>query len=216
MELVRRLTPDERALIEGVHAETRARLEEGRAQEIYWLNLFLNRRHRVAFARQAELERWVLGLVRATYDDWPEVHVLSYGFIVNPAGATREQKFHCDYSYTSSNLFVPLTRVTLANAPHYLKRPLERARMNEIDIIGDIDDIMDAEGVDAIEVTQLVCRPFTLVRLLPDTPHRGIANSADHDRVMFWVTVDQQWHALKERTAFTLHDDPEYFADWQE
>lgn len=79
-----------------------------------------------------------------------------------------------------------------------------------------IDDIMEAEGVDAIDVTQWVCRPFTLMRLLPGTPHRGIANRRTTTASRPGSRVDRHWHALRERTTFTLHEEVEFFADWQE
>ena len=58
-------------------------------------------------------------------------------------------------------------------------------------------------------MAQLVCKPYALLRLLPDTPHRGIANGEDHDRVTFIVTVDDHDHALAE-TAHYKYSTEEY------
>ncbi len=54
-------------------------------------------------------------------------------------------------------------------------------------------------------VTQLP-RPFTLVRLLPGTPHRGIGNGADSDRVMLCVTVDERPHAIEGAVYFSSRE----------
>lgn len=212
MELLRTLDEGERLLITDAWAAVCDQLP--RQAEIHWLNLYLNHTFRAEYPQRDALHAWVTETVQAVYAATGEVHVLSYGFIVNPAGSTKEQLFHCDYSYTSSNLFVPLTPVTLANATQYLRRPLHVARMDEVDMIGTLEQIMDLEGLDAIEVCQLACRPFCLVRLLPDTPHRGIRNQAAYDRVMLWVTVDDHDHPLREHTVFQLREKKEDFADW--
>src|SRR5689334_10705077 len=138
------------------------------------MNLYLNRAFMVEHPLQRELHAWMTGNVAQLYSEWPETHVLAYGFITNPAGNPDGQPFHCDYGETSSNLFVPLTRVSLLNAAQFIRQPLTRAKLDHKAELGSLEDILDAEGCDAIEVVQLVCRPYSLIRLLPNTPHRGI------------------------------------------
>ena len=215
MELVRVLNAEERALLTSAYEANAAKMPRG-VPEIHWLNLYLNRAFTVENPLRDPLHAWVTRTVKEVYADWPEVHILSYGFITNPAGSTAGQLFHCDYTPTSSNLFVPMTPVTLLNATQFVRRPLERAKMNDIDMIGTIEEIMDAEGLDAIEVSQLVCRPFCLVKLGQDTPHRGVPNRDTYDRLMLWVTVDDHYHPLKEKVAFKFIEDQEAFSHWQE
>jgi agmatinase len=203
MELLRSLGPDERELVlDGFRA---CEPLMPHAPEVHWINVFYNGAHPVDFPRRGALDAWVRRAVAEAYRDWPEVHILSYGYMVNPVGSTQYQPFHCDYSATSSNLFVPLTRATVSNATQYLNAPLARATVGEVDVIGEIDAIMDAEGALAMEVSQLVCRPFCLLKLNPMTPHRGVPNRDDHDRVMLWVTVDSHPHALAEETRSSFY-----------
>lgn len=47
---------------------------------------------------------------------------------------------------------------------------------------------MEREGIDFVESAQLACKEFTILHLLKNTVHKGIANSADYDRPMFFVS----------------------------
>ena len=90
------------------------------------------------------------------YSDWSEVHIVSYGFIISPAHGTVDQRFHYDYTHTSSNLFVPLTKITPLNATQFLKKPL-KAHYEDIQWLGDAEDLMEKEG-HPIEINQVL--PF--------------------------------------------------------
>jgi hypothetical protein len=201
MEIIRRLDQDEASLLRrsfeacqpGMPASTHA---------IHWVNLYLNGELTVDHPSRQALHEWVTRIVAEVYADWPEVHLVTYSFVVNPAGNQEGQLFHCDYAATSSNLFVPLTAVSLLNATQFIRQPLLRTVPNENVEFGTAEEILDAEGWDGLEVSQLVPRPFTLLRLLPGTPHRGIGNGADYDRVMFCVTVDEHPHELPETVYF--------------
>jgi hypothetical protein len=140
--------------------------------------------------------------IAEVYADWPERHVLASSFIVNPAGHPDAQPVHCDYTGTASTLCVPRTPVSLRNATQFIRQPLQRARLDHKAELGSLEDILEAEGCDAIEVTQLVCRPFCLLRLLPGTPHRGIGNGDTYDRVLLCVTVDDHPRHLAETVYF--------------
>jgi hypothetical protein len=201
MELIRRLDEHERLLLADAFDTCRPSMPQGE-RSIHWVNLYLNRAFTVEHRLRRALHDWVTRVVGEVYSEWPEVHLISYSFIVNPAGNPDGQPFHCDYTATSSNLFIPLTRVTARNALQFIRQRLSRARFDAKAEFGSLEDILDAEEADAIEVVQLVCRPFSLVRLLPNTPHRGIANGEDYDRVMLCVTVDDHYHPLAETPHF--------------
>jgi hypothetical protein len=201
IELVRRLDHDESSLLVRAFEACRAGMPAS-TRAIHWVNLYMNGALTVDHPLQRALHEWVTRIVAEVYADWPEVHLIAYSFIVNPAGNQDGQPFHCDYAPTSSNLFVPLTPVSLSNATQFIRQPLQRAVPNERVEFGTLEEILDAEGWDAVEVTQLVPRPFTLLRLLPSTPHRGIGNGADYDRVMFCVTIDDHPYPLEESVYF--------------
>jgi hypothetical protein len=164
MEFIRRLDEDEASLLRGSFAACQPGMPAG-TRAIHWVNLYLNGQLTVPHPLQRALHDWVTRLVAEVYSDWPAVHLVTYSFIVNPAGNQDGQPFHCDYAGTA-------------------------------------EDILEAEGWDAIEVAQIVPRPFTLLRLLPGTPHRGIGNGADYDRLMFCVTVDDHPYELAESVYF--------------
>lgn len=201
MDFLRRLEEHEERLLRAAFEETRVD-GPGPASSIHWVNLYLNRAFTQDHAHRDLLHAWVLRIVAEAYATWPEVHVLAYGFKTNPAKNPHGQPFHVDYTTTSSNLFVPLTRITPRNATEFIRQPLTRAELDHKAELGSLDDIFDAEGCDAVEIVQLVCRPYSLIRLLPNTPHRGIANGEDEDRIMFFVTVDDHYHPLAETPVF--------------
>jgi len=203
LEFVRRLTADERGLLLAAHAGVPA----SRAPEIHWTNIFVDGTFAGEVPQRDRLHAWVQQLVAEAYADWPAVYLISYGFVVNPAGSSVEQPFHCDYGVSTSNLFIPLTRVTLNNATRFIRQPLAHARPRTTDAIGTVDEILAAEGCDVLEVVQLACRPFCLLRLLPGTPHAGVPNREDYDRAMFWVTVDSHPRSVGEGGLALFRED---------
>ena len=202
LELIRLLAADEQSLLLEAH-----RVVPGaRAGDSLTNNLFVDG----AFVGATEVRdrlHTCAAAPREVYADWPVVHLISYGFVVNPAGSTAEQTFHCDYGVTTSSLFIPLTRVTLNNAMRFIRQPLARARPRTTDAIGTVDEILDLEDASVVEVVQLACRPFCLLRLLPGTPHAGIPNREDYDRTMFWVTVDSVPRCVGEGALALFRED---------
>jgi len=83
---------------------------------------------------------------------------------------------------------IPLTKVTSKNATQFLNVYVKR----EIrDKILDLPEFLDEQGLEQIVVSQIICKPFSLLQVLPGTVHRGIGNGEDWDRILFWVTVDE-------------------------
>src|SRR5262245_38324551 len=101
MELVRRLHEDERRLLRSTFEATKQTTPSG-LRAVHLVNLYLNRAFIVEHPLQRELHAWVTGNVAQLYSEWPEAHILAYGFITNPAGNPDGQPFHCDYGETSS------------------------------------------------------------------------------------------------------------------
>ena len=50
---------------------------------------------------------------------------------------------------------------------------------------------MDFLGVDSLEVKQIVCKPYTVIKGGAGTIHRGIANRSEIDRPLFWVNYSK-------------------------
>ena len=207
MDYLRTLREEEKEFLTKVYEDCKTDMPTGRT-EVCWLNLHIRNEFTLkTFAHNEALHQFVLRLLEEAYEDYPEQfparHILNYGFIVNPQGSTKTQHFHCDYSETSSNLFIPMTKVTVFNAPQFLPEELKIARLD-----GDCnygrhpEDIMEEEGVDFLVVNQVISKPWTLLRLNPHTPHRGIPNRDNYDRLMFFVTIDPVYKDLSETTTY--------------
>src|SRR5581483_5565827 len=99
MEYLRLLDQNEQNLLNEVLKETKDQLLNSRGNEVYWLNLYLNRKHVIDFVSSHILYEWVKNLIIRVYSD--QHQILSYGWIVNPAHSKVDQKFHYDYTSTS-------------------------------------------------------------------------------------------------------------------
>lgn len=145
-----------------------------------------------------ELVDWTKSQVNLLFPDFKEKHILSISFIINPAGSQKDQKFHCDYTYTSGNIFIPLTKTTTLNATQYIKTPLSCSRMDRNNNFGDTpESIMIKENVGSIEIAQMTSLPFAMLKMHPFTPHRGIRNLDNYARIQFCVAVDSVFHVIR-------------------
>jgi len=201
IKMLRVLHKREQVLVQEMYNTCESEINKN-VQEINWINLYLNKRFLFQCDLSPAFDTWVKELVHEVFQDWKEHHIISYGFLFSPAHSTKDQKFHIDYTFTTSNLFIPLTKVTHKNGPQYIQ-PLH-SMPDIFNEYGDIDNILEAEQISSIEIRQIVCKPFCLLQLLPGTIHRGICNSDDYDRIMFWVTVDVKYYELEEKKILQL------------
>jgi len=204
IELLRPLAADEHQLMsDAFEVSKHMAVPKDLAGELYWLNYYVDQEFVADFPLRDEFHTWVVNTLNEVYYDWPEYHILSYGFIISPPGGTVDQRFHYDYTHTSSNLFVPLTKLTPLNATQFLRKPL-KAHYEDIQWLGDAEDLMRKEG--PLEIHQLIVPPMSLIQLLPGTPHRGIANRDNYTRVLFFCTVDVKWYKINEKSYSTKND----------
>jgi len=60
---------------------------------------------------------------------------------------------------------------------------------------------LDFEKAKYLQISQIVCKPFAILKLFPGVSHRGIANGEDYDRGMFWITTCPRDIKLKNEDA---------------
>jgi len=194
MKVLRALDEDEKRLIEEVYHSVASTLLKT-STEITWTNLLTDGKYPIPYPQHSQFDAWVKRIVSEVYHAWPEVHLLGYGFIFNAAGSTKNQRWHEDYTSTASTVFVPLTKITCKNTTQFLDVYIERENRNKA---VDVEDYLEMQGLEGIVVSQLICRPFSLVQVIPGTVHRGIANQENFDRIMFYLTVDDHYYELNE------------------
>jgi hypothetical protein len=118
------------------------------------------------------------------------------------------QKWHLDYTAETSNLFIPLTKMTCKNGTQYLRSPHGKIKSKTIghgnithpDVFNYQDPhvLFDTEDTDHFEVCQVISQPFTIWKLFPECIHRGIANGEDYDRVMFFISTNDKPYDIQE------------------
>ena len=47
------------------------------------------------------------------------------------------------------------------------------------------------EETSHMEVTQVISEPFSILKLMPNVIHRGIANREDYDRILFFLSTSK-------------------------
>jgi hypothetical protein len=166
-----------------------------------WVNIFNNNKPCPAWDNQPEpvkkrFQDFIDKLLTEDYHGKPPM-ALSYGFINNPINCAKNQTWHMDYGDDVSNLFISMTDVRLENATQYIRGPI-KARCTTSNYFPEPTELMDDEGVDHLEVCQLVCKPYTLFKLYPGVVHRGIANKAEYDRVVFFVSTNPTFIDIEE------------------
>ena len=114
-----------------------------------------------------------------------------YGFVINPVGS-QTQPWHIDYSLDYSTIFIPMSPLTPNNAMQYLVLPpsLPEATYAQATVDPDhinLDELLASDN--CVSVRQMLARPFAKLKLDFTTIHRGISNTGDSDRVVFWVSV---------------------------
>lgn len=193
------LSPQDFARLDDVLRAGRESMREAWAAsaargEIFWINLWQRSAPdtTLPLTGAAELAPWVAALVEHAYGD-TRPRLDGYGFIVNPVGS-RAQPWHVDYTLDYSTIFIPLTRLTTQNATQYAVLPASlpaRLRQQAFAYLDNID--LDALVATAghLSVRQLLARPGAIIKMDFGTLHRGVANTGDFERVMFWISVSR-------------------------
>ena len=123
---------------------------------------------------------------------------------MNPVGSSG-QEWHIDYTRGYSTIFIPMSELSPENALQYavLSAP--------------VTDIADPDRVDLrafaktanwVSIRQLLAPAWSMLLMDFGTIHRGIPNSGDWDRNMFWLSVKKRGEFLPEPLlqAFTPNE----------
>ena len=189
IECIRMCSPTEQEFITQVHDE----VGESPAEPgvLYWNNLFVNNSWKPEFKKsRSAMQEMVQRLLRECYPG-EKRYVRSLGFITSPAHAQKCQQWHYDYSAGSSNLFIPLTQVTHRNATQFVREQRPEETLPESQYFEDPYHYLN-DKTPSLEVSQLIARPFSLIKMFPSVMHRGISNGEDYDRIMFFLCSDSK------------------------
>jgi phosphatidylglycerophosphate synthase len=190
------LRPEQRSLLEQAWQQTLAAIPgEWRAslqgKKVFWVNLWQRSGsgEKLSIPCIQEVDRWARELVNLHFDA-SAVELDGYGLIANPVGSDA-QEWHVDYTADYSTIFIPLTELSVENAMQYAVLPrslpseAHRQAIANLDVV-DLPALVQAG--EWVSVRQLLANPFSLIKLDFGTIHRGIANTGDYDRVLFWIS----------------------------
>lgn len=163
------------------------------SKQIHWINLAQHNGRAPIWKdldRLDELEAWVNELYKDYYDPTTD-DLDGYGFIINPIGS-QTQTWHLDYSSGYSTIFIPISKLTPSNCPQYLVLPeisdslfkeLVEDKSNNVSL----DDLLKDQ--DYVSVRQAIVKPFSILRMEFKAIHRGISNSENFHRIVFWISA---------------------------
>jgi phosphatidylglycerophosphate synthase len=190
------LPADQQSLIEraweqslrAIPGEWRASVER---KSVFWVNLWQRSGsgEKLAIACGEEVDRWARELLKLHFDP-SLVELDGYGLIANPVGSNA-QEWHIDYTADYSTIFIPLTELSVENSMQYavLSRSLPREAYRQATANLDAVDLTAlVRAGEWVSVRQLLAKPFSLIKLDFGAIHRGIANTGDYDRILFWVS----------------------------
>jgi len=169
------------------------------AKEIFWINIWQDeddieedRDIREISDRKiaTALDKWCRQATRKYCER--KAIIDGYGFVVNPKGTQHHQPWHVDYTTDAAAIWIPLTPFTDKNATQYITLPsgtsedvLEQVA-SDVDAV-DIDALM--RELDCLIVQQVVAKPMSILYMGRGTIHRGIPNTGEDDRVLFYISV---------------------------
>ncbi len=164
-------------------------------REIFWINLWQRSGGRppLSIERGVELDCWARDLAERVYGG-EGTECDGYGFIINPIGS-KAQRWHVDYTLEYSTIFIPLSRLTPENSTQYAVLPPNTPAAARARVVANLDVVDLAALVDScdyVSVRQLLAPPFSIIRMDFGTIHRGVANTGDFERVMFWISVNRR------------------------
>jgi hypothetical protein len=169
------------------------------AKEIFWLNIWQeegdiedeNDIMKISDPKLAKaLDKWCRKAVRKYCER--KALIDGYGFVVNPKGTQHHQPWHVDYTTDAAALWIPLTPFTEKNATQYIRLPSHTPRELLEQVASDVDDVdVDAllRGLGYLIVQQAIAEPMSILYMERGTIHRGIPNTGEDDRVVFYISV---------------------------
>lgn len=178
--------------LQTIDGQWRASLER---KAVFWVNLWQRSGsgEKLAIACSEEVDRWARELAASHYNA-AVVELDGYGLIANPVGSSA-QEWHIDYTVDYSTIFIPLTEVSPENALQYavLPRSLPREAYEQATANLDVVDLPTLVRTgEWVSVRQLLAKPFSVIKMDFGTIHRGIANTGNCDRVLFYVSFKKR------------------------
>jgi phosphatidylglycerophosphate synthase len=171
--------------------------------EIFWINIWQRSGsgEKMPLDRVEELDAWARELVDRHYAG-EDVELDGYGLIVNPVGSGA-QEWHIDYTHDYSTIFVPMSELSPENALQYA---VLGSPAGNIEDLNRVDLKAIARTTEWVSVRQLLAPEWSLLRMDFGTIHRGIRNTGDYDRYMFWVSVKKRGDLLPPEPALQAID----------
>jgi hypothetical protein len=126
--------------------------------------------------------------------------------IISPPGMTENQPWHVDYTGTEGHCFIPLTPLTLLNSTQFVRTNWTGDGLLQVQAASHIhlQNLMQYADMSSIEVGQLVCEAYSVLRMVPGTLHRGIANQDTFTRIVFCIVFNDAHIPINEPTITTF------------
>jgi hypothetical protein len=150
-------------------------------KEITWYNLYLLGKFAEKFeliSLRNDFFAWVNELLLEFYPNEHRV-IISFGFIHSPTNATHNQPWHIDYGPCMSNIFVPMCELSINNSTQFIRGAMPCLERDDLttgsyNYKGGPNEFMNKTSKKWLEVSQVVCKAFMILKMHSGVVHRGL------------------------------------------
>lgn len=140
-----------------------------------------------------------------------EEKMFSYGFLVNPVNSQKDQFYHFDYAGKTGSLFISMVYHTTENSTQYLSDFVPESKPDlgprNYNCYGYSDiELLEKEDADFLEVSQIICRPYIIMKGGKRTIHRGIKNRTKTARPVFYMNFGSHEYTVNEPARHSFED----------
>lgn len=194
MDWIRRASEHERDIADGLYAACLAStLGREQSAEAYWYNVWSDGKYNISVKDVNGLQAFLEILTAELFPEWSCRSLVSVSIIVSPVGMRTTQPWHLDYTGTEGHCLIPMTPFTTGNATQFVRGQWTGPVLEHLKTVTGVpllEEVLQRSDREFVEMSQVICPSYSVLRMVPGTLHRGIANMESFDRVMLCIVVN--------------------------
>lgn len=206
MDWIRHITEDEQHIVQDVYETCLAYQMMDKVNDIYWYNVYSDLQYHIQSSNIDELEQFIEVLGQELFPQWTRRSIVSVCIIVAPLEMTGNQPWHIDYTGREGHCFIPLTPLTLLNSTQFIRKKWTDDELQKLQSASfpDLERLMQCVNTSTINVEQVVCKEYSILRMQPGTVHRGVMNQGTRERVMLCIVFNDDHIVINEPVITTF------------
>jgi hypothetical protein len=116
-----------------------------------------------------------------------------FGTLINPVDSVA-QDFHIDYTWSYTSIFIPIENCNTSNMTQIITGSFLWGWFCK-------SRNMPESSMSNICATIFAPKPWSMLLLPPSTYHRGVKNTSNADRTMFWISYQSESDPIERESA---------------